>query len=391
MRLSPIDHVFTGEQGYSIEFLFFYQKRLALKQLKSSLKKASKKFYPLTQILEERDDTYYLIDGKGIDIEFLNCTDKDMPSSTDLHGLLPHYLPLRSTPGNPLFRAQLCHFKNGSTLAVNVSHCLVDGFSYFMFMSYWASLAKTPLTRVFDYLKLKLFQPQFDRSLLCPSDLPKSVSKIELSTKTGCIVGAERSFGDFKQNKFEIVRYPKEEIQEDVARANSQSQITLSAHDLITVKLLREFAKKWNSEDDVLNVTSAFDYRRVHKYLKRFYFGNAVLGTYTQINFKDLYNKEVWELAEMIRSTTSSINHESAVDSLRYLEKFRLENGTKSMANIHVSHPERGFLITNLSRVPVASLDFGAGAPFQIVPMTMAPRVFIVMSDEKDYIVRVSV
>ncbi|MGB5583864.1 MAG: hypothetical protein WBO93_09755, partial [Gammaproteobacteria bacterium] len=83
MRLSPIDHVFTGEQGYSIEFLFFYQERLALKQLKSSLKNASKKFYPLTQILEERDDTYYLIDGRGVDIEFLDCNDKDMPSSTD--------------------------------------------------------------------------------------------------------------------------------------------------------------------------------------------------------------------------------------------------------------------------------------------------------------------
>ena len=391
MRLSPIDHVFTGEQGYSIEFLFFYQERLSLKILESSLKRASNKFFPLTQILEERDDTYYLIDGKGVDIEFLDCTYKDMPSSTDLDDLNPHYLPLRSTPGNPLFRAQLCHFKNGSTLAVNISHCLVDGFSYFMFMSYWASLTKTPLTKVFDYLKLVLFQPQFDRSLLCPSDLPKSASKTELSIKTGFIVGAERNFGDFEQNKFEIIKYPKAQIHEDVARANSKSKITLSAHDVITIKLLRRFAKILNSEGDVLNVTSAFDYRRVHKDLKRFYFGNAVLGTYTQINYKDLYNKELWELAEIIRSTTSSINHEKAVDSLRYLEKYRLENGTKSMAYIHVSHPERGFLITNLSRVPVASLDFGAGAPFQIVPMTMAPRVFIVMSDEKDYVVRVSV
>jgi hypothetical protein len=391
MRLSPIDHVFTGEQGYSIEFLYFYQKRLAIKLLRTSLKNASRKFYPLTQILEERDDTYYLIDGKGVDIEFIDCTDKDMPSTTDLAALYPHYLPLRSTPGNPLFRAQLSHFKNGSTLAVNISHCLVDGFSYFMFMSYWAGLARTPLANVFDYLKLKLFQPQFDRSLLCPSDLPKSVSKMDLRKKAGCIVGAERSFGDFKQNKFEIVRYKKIEIQEELARANSQSQVTLSANDLITVKLLREFAKKWNSANDVLYVTTAFDYRRVHRDLKRFYFGNAVLGIHTQINFKDLYNKEIWQLSEMIRSATSSINQERAVDSLRYLEKYRLENGTKSMANIHVSHPEKGFLITNLTRMPVASLDFGAGAPLQIVPMTMAPRVFIVMSDRKDYIVRVSV
>ena len=38
------------------------------------------------------------------------------------------------------------------------------------------------------------------------------------------------------------------------------------------------------------------------------------------------------------------------------------------MAEIHLRHPHHGMIVTNLTRLPIRSLDFGAGAPQGFLP-----------------------
>jgi len=65
--------------------------------------------------------------------------------------------------------------------------------------------------------------------------------------------------------------------------------------------------------------------------------------------------------------------------SLRQLEALRRAEGPEALSRLHVAHPEAGLLVTNLSRVPVARLDFGSGAPSDYRIMTPAPRTAAVL------------
>ncbi|MEJ2737540.1 MAG: hypothetical protein P8189_28955, partial [Anaerolineae bacterium] len=48
------------------------------------------------------------------------------------------------------------------------------------------------------------------------------------------------------------------------------------------------------------------------------------------------------------------------------------QRGLTAMEEIHVRHPQHGMVVTNISRLPIQSLDFGAGIPiaFQALPST---------------------
>ncbi len=46
--------------------------------------------------------------------------------------------PVETVPGPPLARFRLTHTPAGSVLGVGLSHAIVDGFSYFYFLSAWS-------------------------------------------------------------------------------------------------------------------------------------------------------------------------------------------------------------------------------------------------------------
>lgn len=45
------------------------------------------------------------------------------------------------------------------------------------------------------------------------------------------------------------------------------------------------------------------------------------------------------------------------------LEALRRHHGLRGLESVHLRHPKHGMLVTNMSRLPLAQLDFGAGAP----------------------------
>ena len=56
--------------------------------------------------------------------------DLDLNSPRDLAAF---HLPVFSVPGEPLTRLTYGRIGSGSALAINISHCVADGYSFFMF------------------------------------------------------------------------------------------------------------------------------------------------------------------------------------------------------------------------------------------------------------------
>jgi len=48
-------------------------------------------------------------------------------------------------------------------------------------------------------------------------------------------------------------------------------------------------------------------------------------------------------------------------NSLHTLQKFRQQQGLEAMEKIHLRHPQKGLIVTNLTRMPLSDLDFGTG------------------------------
>lgn len=169
IKLSPVDYLFTGYDAYSIEFLIKYPNTLEASSLQKSLEKAVYLFWPLMGRLNS-------VDGKNVDIVFkgerpkLNVIDwrhKPMPDFKNADCLAKFSLPVKSVSGSLLANFNLYQLQKGSALVVNISHCLVDGYSYFFFLSSWANLNPTfSLKKIFKQI---LTRPKHNRELLTPN------------------------------------------------------------------------------------------------------------------------------------------------------------------------------------------------------------------------------
>jgi hypothetical protein len=56
------------------------------------------------------------------------------------------------------------------------------------------------------------------------------------------------------------------------------------------------------------------------------------------------------------------------------LAGLREQHGSGAMDEVHLTHPEHGLLVTNLSRLPLQELDFGLGPPRSFEAAVQLPR-----------------
>src|SRR4030042_5584546 len=160
--LSPVDHLFTGPLSQPITFAFHYSSRLDPDALRKSLDWTLGHFPLLRSQLEKISDTDYgfRITGDGLSFE---CQESDArPDSASIEAFI---MSVRSGEGEPLTKIRLILYPEKSTLAVSISHAIVDGFSYFHFLSSWVRLHKGE----------RILPPSSDRDGLFPA--PASVTK----------------------------------------------------------------------------------------------------------------------------------------------------------------------------------------------------------------------
>jgi hypothetical protein len=91
------------------------------------------------------------------------------------------------------------------------------------------------------------------------------------------------------------------------------------------------------------------------------------------------------ELAVQIREFMPSVSTQSYTDYFTRLEKIIDEGEADKLKPFD---PASGYLVTNISRLPVDRLDFGTGPPDLIFPLTIEKNAAAVLARDENFILR---
>lgn len=377
--LSPIDYTFLGESAYPIEFLFRFDGRLDPAALQKSLARVLPDFAPVGSVLKKTGATTYAFETAPEACPFTVVETEAEPS---LEGAQAYDMldPVTTIPGEPMARMELTLGPKTSALGVSLSHAIVDGYSYFYFLAAWAAACRGDSYQA----------PVHDRALLMPANLADmDLSEEAIRAGTGWSLGAERRAPARETLRWERHQFRKDDLMEDVREASAKTGRRISINDVLVIRLWKEFAAAWPSAQKRRYLSLPIDFRRVHPEIDLRYFGNAVRGVTLAMDLEEVLAISMSDAAAMVNLAVGAIKADEADFSLRLLEALRRAGGADSLKRLHVVHPDGGLLVTNLSRVPVGRLDFGAGAPVEYRILTPAPRAAAVLPVEDGFAVDV--
>jgi hypothetical protein len=90
------------------------------------------------------------------------------------------------------------------------------------------------------------------------------------------------------------------------------------------------------------------------------------------------------EVALRIRRAVDAIDRDSVQRHLACLDGLRKMEGIDVFQNVACP----GLLISNLSQLPIKSIDFGSGPPLDVYPVMAFPRLALIMKAKDGFEVR---
>lgn len=397
VRLSPVDHIFTGPGAYPIQFYMQYSQHLNSDDLYKGLKSVTPLFWPVAgQLRKLGKQTYEVVwDGSTPNFQVIDCRNKSFPSQADFEALIGLRSSIDLVVGKPLSHFQLYQFAGGSALVANISHCIADGYSFFHFLSQWA--ARMRLGRLKFLKNRMLARPIHNRSSLVPRTLGAGELQYtdqEVFQKVGISYSPETRGQDVKSRAWRFHTISEQEIRAYRKRevALLQGEKRLSSDDIISALIVKGFLSEGWFSNGLARISTAFDYRRILPCVGQRYFGNAVRAASFEISIEQLDEMSIIEIARKLRLAKASIDIENSLESLCYLERARLEkdDGLRFVQGMRVVDEARGLLITNISRISSELFDFGFGKPTRLIPLTPAERSAVISSQNGGYSVRIS-
>lgn len=380
LPLSPVDHVFTGPNSYAISFAFSYSGTLDSARLQSSLEEALRSFWPLrSQMIKTSSHSYgFQLTDDGLVFETATSPDA-FSQSHDTHVYIS---PVDSVPGEPLTKIRLTQTPSGSVLGVTISHALVDGFSFFHFLSSWARIAQGK----------RILRPSHSRELLTTvaTNHQEDVTANDLLTRCGLFLGRQRWGNETPSIDDESSSFSLDTMREMRAEAQRDCQVPLFDNDVITAHVWKEYGTRWASVDNDATtfVTVPFDFRRLLREVPRMYFGCALAFATASTTYERLMSASLGEIAYLVRKSIANITPDYVHRSLRTLEILRRSRGLSSVEKIAISHPKQGMVVTNITSLPIGNIDFGWGPPVGFEIVTQAQRGAVILPANNGVIIR---
>jgi len=367
--LSPIDHVFTGRGSYPIEFVFSYDGELDEARLRQSLARVVEVFPPASSRLARRDGAFGLEPSPDGLVFSTAESEVGFEGADDRTRFLDH---VTTFEGEPLTRVQLTRTPQGSVLGVSQSHAVGDGFSYFHFLSCWSRLFRG-----------EPFQPpSHERQRLIPTAVANDgePTPSDLLRDTGLFWQGRRAAVQGGPLRWERHQLSRARLKEILGEAQCDSPVRLTHNDAVAAWLWRESAASWGADpQDDTYLSCPVDHRRLLPDLPPTYFGNAVVLATVESTIGALGAAPLAELAQRVRAAVSAVDEARVHRSLGAIDRLRRLKGVAVLEECHVMHPQRGLLVTNLSRLPVREIDFGAGPPVAFDILTAVPRGAVVL------------
>jgi len=355
LPLSPVDYIFTGTGSQPITFAFSYQKSLDPELLQNSLRELLKVFPAANSRLHRVSETDLAFsameDGLTVEVAELDTAFERS------RGIEQYIAPVRSFEGEPLTRICLTQTPAGSVLAVSMSHALVDGFSYFHFLSSWARTCRGE----------RILNPHLDRTMLSSvfAYRPREITEKDIYADCGLFLAGRRSAAPAGAMKEERLFIPDGTIRTEMQAVKEKRNTSVTENDIICATLWRKFIPIWTSEKGSGDtyLTSPFDFRRALPGFPKTYFGCALSFATASIRLEELEATPVGDLAVLAKSAVGRMKSEYIANSMNALENIRRQKGLAAMEEIHLRHPQRGIIVTNLTRMPIQDIDFGFGPP----------------------------
>ena len=371
----PVDCIFTGTGSQPVAFAFFFAKPLDPEKLRDSLDRTLDVFPLLKSRIQKTSENEfeYRLTADGLVFEKV---ESDVGFEKD-QGIERYLTPIITMEGQPLARIRLTQAPNGSVLAAGVSHALVDGFSYFHFLSSWARTGRGE----------RILQPNLERDVFHPffKEGIGTVTSEELLAECGLFDGPKRQSFSTESLGFERVFVPEENIQSCLEEARHKHNESSFPNDVLVAMLWKKYLPLWEkgSGNPETYVTCPFDFRRSLAGFPKTYFGCALTFATASAGFEDLLALSEADLALRVKNAVGRMKSEFIANSLSTLDRFRRQRGLDAMENVHLRHPDRGLIVTNLTRMPIRDLDFGTGGPEDFLAYAEVPRSAAILPAEK--------
>jgi hypothetical protein len=270
-------------------------------------------------------------------------------------------------------RLKITEGTDGAVLGFSLSHAAADGFTYFMLLAAVAMATRDPGVALPDMDHRRHLVWDFAK------DSPYKSTQIVGFSDTIKRQDIERS-----DIKYSTREFPKEKLSY-MSAAFAESTKRLSLNDMICAEIWRDFTARLDTElaEDV-SFVAPVDFRRLLPAFPKNYAGNAIVLARVDHSRKTLLAESPAETANAIRQAVKDVNPDYILRCVSPLTSRVNSDAYGGLGNLHIVDPKGGLLITNLSRMSFATLDFGTGAPTYCRPLTPCKRLVVLMSNGHD-------
>lgn len=369
INIFQVDTIFANG-SYPIEFLIYYPKKLKTKHIRSSLKRLSSDFWPMFG--EYRSgaihfETYSEEEHFDETISEQNFDPADSPQEiyNNYHQTIPSDI-------KKLFFLKIIQYNNGTVLIPKLKHLAGDGYSYFYFLSTLAALSRSSSIPFKKSIIRRLYKPHHNRTVL---------KKFHFSETD---LAPIKESGNLSIGMEEISKNTVYKMIEDTAAHYDQK---VSTNDILSAMVVKNLAAAQKDRfGENLQLTIPIDVRRQVKEFGARFFGNGIMFNVTNFKTKDVEKLSIPEIAMQIRSSMPVVTKEIFI---KFLENLEVIIAEKQFEKLRPFDPDRGCLVTNLSKLPAHRLNFGTGNPDSIFTLTIEKNSAGIMSDKENFILRV--
>jgi hypothetical protein len=264
---------------------------------------------------------------------------------------------------------------NGCVLSASVSHRASDGYGVFSFLSAWAALARGSRPAVApDHARSALWQPESG------ADLSRA--------------------GVFRRSGFSLMSEDCEPAQtarscDEVlithAALEARRELTVDAagqlasvNAVLTALVVEWCVEAWHGSRTALRLSCAHDVRRFLPEPAARYFGNCTGGISRELEQAELQRFSVGPISHALHAQLRQFGSAQALDFLACIQGLLEHGGMKALQRMRIWDPQQGLLVSNMTRMPLANLDFGAGAPVAAYPL-VARRCAMILAAPEGY------
>jgi hypothetical protein len=367
LHLSDADYYFYRRERYTIQYILRYEGRINEERLRRALLLAAAALPPVgARLVETKDGRLALRPGHAIPLR-TQCVDaKAAPA--DLVD------PVTNVRLAPLVRLVFSRGPQGDALGVSFSHLLGDGKSFFLFLGTVAAyLRGEPLPRT-NHERDRLNAPPGRRDKTGPA-------RRELFAASGYVIPRPPEPPVGKRERY---FFSGEELLARKAVAEERG-LRVSENSLVMALLTKRLFREVPTYEGKFLVRCPVDYRD-RLGLAPGYFGNAVLDAVAAFDPHHLKRLSVEVIANQIQNAVRGITPARVAAHLACLRSLREEEGPAVFESVGCP----GLLVSNLSRMPLAAVDLGAGPPLALLPASVNPRLAVVLSAENGLVVELN-